>query len=71
MRESEISILKSTYINQTDILAHEAKTLEDIVSTKNIEIQGLIKERNNARIMWDSDFQKIRAQLEASIADRK
>lgn len=38
MRDSEVSLLKSAHLNQTEILVNEVKTLEDIIATKNEEI---------------------------------
>ena len=66
MRESEMSLLKSAHTNQVQILSNEVGALEDIIDSKNVEIETLVRDKNQAKIYLEAELAKLRAYLEDS-----
>lgn len=65
MRESEIGLIKNAHTNQIEILSHEISKLEAMVNTKNIELENLIKEKNQIRLSLETEVLKLKSELEA------
>lgn len=65
MRESEIGLLKNAHSNQLEILSNEINKLEAMLNTKNLEIENLIKEKNQIRLSLETEVAKLRSELEA------
>jgi len=65
MRESEIGLIKNAHTDQIEILSHEISKLEAMVNTKNIELENLIKEKNQIRLSLETEVAKLKSELEA------
>lgn len=65
MRESEIGLIKNAHTDQIEILSHEIAKLEAMVNTKNIELENLIKEKNQIRLSLETEVAKLKSELEA------